>query len=91
MAQGDHFTPAIPSEGPTLNSHQALIEASHNRPGRGADNDRFQLHVIFFNYLIMIKQNARKINAFFYTGFRARKVTTLYYRLIKNLPIFFSK
>ena len=48
MAQGDHFTPAIPSEGPTLNSHQALIEASHNRPGRGADNDRFQLHVIFF-------------------------------------------
>ena len=39
----------------------------------------------------MIKQNARKINAFFYTGFRARKVTTLYYRLIKNLPIFFFK
>ena len=45
---GRSFHPGhIPSEGPTLHSHQALIEASHNRPGRGAENDRFQLHVIF--------------------------------------------
>ena len=45
---GRSFHPShIPSEGPTLHSHQALIEASHNRPGRGAENDRFQLHVIF--------------------------------------------